>query len=170
MASRCRRAVKCRAKCYCPTFLAPARPPVRGLPQPLAPEQRSQRIGFSFRTSFKLMRAQCRPVDRVEQIVVRGGSAGLPRHADRDRRATPFIPACATVNSCANPSFGLSDIFGWPLTASPATAQSDSRPAATATYSNRPLISFWRGSPARPLKHAGNPMMIRVTDVKRRVA
>jgi hypothetical protein len=33
--------------------------------------------------------------------------------------------------------------------ASPAAAQSDSRPAATATNSNRPLISFWRGSPAR---------------------
>ena len=93
MASRCRRAVKCRAKRYRPTFSAPAPPPVRGLPQPLAPEQRSQRIGFSFRTSFKSMRAQVRAsrparADRHSRWV-----GGLPRHADRDRRTMPFIPA-----------------------------------------------------------------------------
>src|SRR5690348_6724357 len=41
----------------------------------------------------------CGPVDRLERIAIRGGSAGLPRHADRDRRTTAFIPACATVNS-----------------------------------------------------------------------
>ena len=29
----------------------------------------------------------------------------MPRHADRDRRATPFIPACATVNSVCEPQF-----------------------------------------------------------------
>jgi len=51
------------------------------------------------------MRAQCRPVDPVEQIVIRGGSAGLPRHVDRDQRPTPFIPACATVNSVCEPQF-----------------------------------------------------------------
>ena len=102
MASRCRRAVKCRAKRYRPTFSAPARPPVRGLPQPLAPELRSQRVEFSFRTSFKLMRAQVR-AGRLSGV--RRGSADLSRHADRDRRATPFIPACATVNSVSEPQF-----------------------------------------------------------------
>jgi hypothetical protein len=50
----------------------------------------------SFRTSFKLMRAQVRA---GRPSGVRRGSADLSRHADRDRRATPFIPACATVNS-----------------------------------------------------------------------
>jgi hypothetical protein len=49
--------------------------------------------------------ARCGPVDRLERIAIRGGSAGLPRHADRDRRATPFIPACATVNSVCEPLF-----------------------------------------------------------------
>src|SRR5207253_8025892 len=51
------------------------------------------------------MERQCGPVDPLERIAVRGGSAGLPRHADRDRRATPFIPACATVNSVSEPQF-----------------------------------------------------------------
>jgi hypothetical protein len=49
------------------------------------------------------MERKCGPVDPLERIAVRGGSAGLPRHADRDRRATPFIPACATVNSGCEP-------------------------------------------------------------------
>jgi hypothetical protein len=44
-------------------------------------------------------------VDRLERIAIRGGSAGVPRHADRDRRATPFIPACATVNSVCKSQF-----------------------------------------------------------------
>jgi hypothetical protein len=29
----------------------------------------------------------------------------LPRHADRDRRATPFIPACGKVNSVCEAQF-----------------------------------------------------------------
>jgi hypothetical protein len=81
LASRCRRAVRCRAKRYRPTFSAPARPPVRGLPQRLAPELQSQRIGFSFRTSFKLMRAQTqayRPA-RAARHSRWGGGFAAPR-------------------------------------------------------------------------------------------
>ena len=51
------------------------------------------------------MEHKCGRVDPLERIAVRGGSAGLPRHADRDRRATPFIPVCATVNSVCELQF-----------------------------------------------------------------
>src|SRR5580700_7313470 len=107
----------------------------------------------------------------LERIAIRGGSAGLPRHADRDRRATPFIPACATVNSMCEPQFGLSDLFEWPFPiASAATAQSVSRPTATATYSNRSLISFWRSSPAGGPHRYLRTENDRMAEVKRRVS
>src|SRR6476660_52632 len=51
----------------------------------------------------QLMRTQVR-AGRPAGADGRSTSIGsLPRHADRDRRATPFIPACATVNSVCEP-------------------------------------------------------------------
>ena len=67
LASRCRHAVRCRARRCHPAVSAPARSPVRDLRRPLAPEQRWQRIRFSFRTSFKLMARKCGPVAPLER-------------------------------------------------------------------------------------------------------
>jgi hypothetical protein len=118
------------------------------------------------------MARKCGPVAPLERIAVRGGSAGLPRHADRDRRARPFIPAWATVNSVCEPQFWFDRLIRTAIANSiacncPIRFQTggDGNVLQQATD----LFLAWRSRPA-PLIHAWDPMMNRVTDVKRRVA
>jgi len=96
------------------------------------------------------MARKCGPVAPLERIAVRGGSAGLPRHADRDRRARPFIPACATVNSVCEPQFWFDRLIRTAIANSiacncPIRFQTggDGNVFQQATH------LFWRGSPAR---------------------
>jgi hypothetical protein len=96
------------------------------------------------------MERKCGPVDPLERIAVRGGSAGLPRHADKDRRATPFIPACATVNSVCEPQFWFDRLIRTAIANSIAcNCPIRFQIGGDDNVFHRPLISFWRGSPAR---------------------